>query len=188
MNRRVLAYTGAAFGLIALWFFIIYAPYHKQREQEFANTKQALNQLSDFDQIFSNLPNYLSMSKDLEASKMDLISHLYAKSDILELFKNLEKTAQKRNLTTQEIRPSIQELLQLNTLILTTEQPLFVNIDMHLTGNYVDIGRFVQTLENTTFFRGINHSRIIENNDASEGDLRLEIGFTAMLGRLEAES
>ncbi|MEA2031424.1 MAG: hypothetical protein U9N55_07520 [candidate division Zixibacteria bacterium] len=189
MNRRVLAYIGAAIGLVAIWFFMIYAPYRQERKQELTKTEQALNQLANFDQILSSVPNYLSSSANLEADKMNIMSHLYVKSDILKLFGNLERTAKQHNLMPLEIRPSILELLQLNTLITTTnKQPLFINIDMNLTGDYVDIGRFVQSLESKPFFRGLSHCLILENTDASNGDLRLNVRFKTILAQSGAKS
>ena len=188
MNRRFMAYVGAGLGIIALWFFLGHVPNYEKKEQQRATADEALRQLADFDQIMSGLPAFLSVSKDLEAARIDVVSHLYAKTDILELFDHLEKTAFERNLTPLEIRPSIRELIDINALIGTTAQPLFVNIEMRLSGGYVNCGRFIQTLEQTPYFRGINYCRIIGGTGDSKYALNLDIGFKAMLGHLETES
>ncbi|MBU8932382.1 MAG: hypothetical protein KOO62_00095 [candidate division Zixibacteria bacterium] len=188
MSRRSMAYIGAGLALIAIWFFMIYAPYCQDKERQLSSNDNALRQLTDFDNIMSGLPSFLSVSEDLEATRLDVVSHLYAKTDIIELFDHLEQIAYKGNLKPLEISPSIRELLYMNTLITTTAQPLFVNIDMRLSGGYTDCGRFIQTLEQTPYFRGINYCRMIKGTSDNRHALSLEVSFRAMLGHLGTTS
>lgn len=188
MKKHFLAYIGAGLGLGFLWFFFIFGPNRLERENQKALINEALSQLADFDRIMSTLPTSLTASENLEAARVDLMSHLYAKTDILQLFDQLEATAEGTNLRPIEIRPSIRELLQLNSLVPTSDQPLFVNIEMRLRGGYLDCGRFIQALEHQPYFRGVSYCRLSAERKTSEQLLSLEIGFKAMLGLLEDRS
>lgn len=183
MKTRQMIYWGTGLILLFVWFFTIFVPYQKNKKLAEANAIQTQSQLDDFNRIMVEIPHFLETSKNLSETKSDIKSKLYAKDDILKLFDQLEKISLSKNLIVTEFQPSISELLQLNSIITNTENPLFLNIGMTIEGNYKEFGLFIQEIESMPYFHGINNCTIMKTEE-DKNRLRLVFGFKALLGDL----
>ena len=183
MKKRQLIYWGSGLILLCVWFFAVFVPYQKNKTEIEANAIQAQSQLDDFNRIMVEIPAFLETSNELLETQFDIKSNLYAKDDILKLFDQLEIISKKQKLEVTEIKPSISELLQLNNLITSTEDPLFLNIGITLEGNYKGFGLFIKEIESMPYFRGINKC-LITKTEENKKRLRLVLGFKALLGDL----
>jgi len=183
LKTRRIIYWGAGMLLLLVWFFTVFVPFQKNKKLAEANAIEAQSQLDDFNRIMVEIPHFLETSKNLSETKSDIKSKLYAKEDILKLFDQLEKVSLAKNLEVTEFEPSISELLQLNSIITDTENPLFLNIGMTLEGNYKEFGLFIQEIESMPYFRGINKCTIMKTEE-DKNRLRLIFGFKALLGDL----
>ena len=169
--------------LLCVWFFGVFVPYQNNKKLAEANAFQAQSQLDDFNKIMLEIPLFLETSNNLLDTKSDMKSKLYAKDDILKLFDQLEKLSEKQKLEVTEINPSISELLQLNNMITSTENPLFLNIRISLEGNYKGFGLFIKEIESMPYFRGINNCQITKTVE-DKNRLRLILEFKTLLGDL----
>ena len=181
MKTRIASYLGAALALVGVWFFLLFAPLHKEQASMAAQTVEAQRQLDDFRRIMNELPGFLEALENLRAQKAVLSSKLYTKGDILKLFEELNQQAQKGKLTIVEISPPIDELLYLNSIVPDSNQPQFLNISLKLEGGYISFGRFIGRVEQSNYFRGISDCKIV-GTKTGEGDIQLQLGFKALLG------
>ncbi len=181
MKARLISYAVAASALAGLWFFLLFTPLHKERASIAVQTEEARQQLDDFKRIMSELPRILKMQKSLEAQRSTLNSRLYAKEDILRLFRQLYQQAESKNVAITEISPPIEELLYLNSIIPDSNQAQFLNITLKLEGGYIDFGRLVSVVEQSDYFRGINGCRI-SGAKTGDGDIQFLLNFNALLG------
>jgi len=117
----------------------------------------------------------------LEKFRQELNSALIAKQDILELFRELDRQAGKRNLEIREITPPLEELLMLNSVASTPGQPEFINITLKMEGSFRDFGEYLAYIENAGFFRGINQCGASIGSPDQHG-LDLMVEFRALLG------
>ena len=185
--RRISAYAAGGLAAIVLWIVLMYTPLRREHQGIAETTVSIEAELRDFQQTISTLPNDLSASDDLEASRSRLHSALYAKDDILRLLDHITSQADHVGLATTEISPPISELLQLNRSAFDPEEPEFLNLTYTLTGGYVGFGRFLNHLEQEPYFRGINSCRINGSLDGVERAV-YSVSFKALLGRIaEAE-
>lgn len=186
MNRKGYILLGSGFGLICLWFFILFIPFQTSNNKYEHEIQQAQNQFNDFNQTISMLPSIIKRKGTLERQKFELNSRLYTKAEVLSLFEKLKEKAAFINLSVSEITPPVEELLLLNSIIPDSTKPQFLNIGMRLKGNYIQFGKFVEILEREDYFRGIN--RCIITGDVKQNiETNFYIGFKALLGRYEAK-
>jgi len=183
LKTRQLIYLGSGLILLFVWFFAIVVPYQKDNKRLEAEAAQTQSQLDDFNNILMEIPVFFETSQNLMNSKSDIKSKLYAKGDILNLFNQIEKISDKQKLEIAEIKPSISELLQLNSVITNTDNPLFLNIGLTLEGSYKEFGLFIKDIESMPYFRGIYKCQIT-NTEEDKSTLRLVLGFKALLGDL----
>lgn len=181
MKSLTVPYLGAALTLIGLWFFFLFVPLHKQEASLTDQTREAQQQLNDFKKIMYELPQFVDAFENLKEQKAVLASKLYSKTDILRLFDKLNLQAKKENLVVAEISPSVEELLSLNSILPDSTQPQFLNIKLRLKGDYISFGRFINRVEQSDYFRGINDCQV-EGTKDGRGDIRLQLGFKALLG------
>ena len=182
-----MTYTVSGVALIALWLFFVFMPHQRQDKTAREQIKQTRLQLADFERIRTELPAFLAMSKNLGSAKSGINSQLYAKDDILKLFNQFQQRAREHNIEITEIKPSVEELLQLNSMIPSASQPLFISIDLRFKGGFADFGRFVSSLEKDPYFRGIISCQII-SSETGLGGLSQVLAFKALLGNLGANS
>ncbi len=183
MKKRQLIYWGSGFAILFVWFYIVFTPYLKDKKLAEADAIQAQIQLDDFNRIMVEIPIFFEQSNNLSETKSDIKSKLYAKDDILKLFDQMEMLSLSQKLEVTEIKPSVSELLKLNSAITSSDDPLFLNIGMTLEGNYKGLGLFIKEIESMPFFRGINKCQITQTEEDNDR-LRLVIGFKALLGDL----
>lgn len=181
MNRRVLPYAVIVLVLAGGWFFAMYEPYRRQQAETRGRAAEARRQLAQYGRFMAELPTILAARKELEARKLDLNSHLYARNELIMLFEHLEQDAAQYGLRVEEITPPIEELLELNRAGLKSNGPRFLNIDVRLTGPFAGLGKFVQQLESERHFSTVRRCLITSSGDRRTNPQML-IGFTTLLG------
>lgn len=187
MNRQSYIYGTLISLTVVLWFFLIYSPY-LQNKDHFVNEIQNANiKLADFEQTINKLPDYIARRESLKKRREYLNSNLYTKEEVLNLFNQLKDKAARHNLYVSEITPPVEELLYLNSIVPDTNRPQFLNIGVHVTGSYIDFGKFVKTIEDQAYFRGINNCRISGSRDYNS-QLDMYVTFKALLGRIGDKS
>ena len=184
MKAQLISYAVAALAMTGLWFFLLIVPLNKKQTEITMRTQQARQQLDDFRTIMDNLPAFLEARKELQIERDVLSSRLYTKNDILKLFEVLRRQAKEQNVVITEISPPIEELLYLNNIVPDSNQAPLLSIELKLEGKYIDFGRFVAVVEQSDYFRGIN-SCTITGTETLDRPLRLELGFSALLGSFE---
>lgn len=185
MNNRLFIIAGIGTGVVCFWFFFGFAPMKLESSQLQIRIEQAHAQLIDFQTTMDELPNYLKTSRDLEEFRSRLNSSLYAKTDILALLDRLRKEAKSKGLTITEITPPVSELLALNRATLTNNQPQFLNLSLKIKGEFVQFGKYVELLEEASYFRGVNFCFVNGSTDPTVG-VTYTIGFRALLTSKEA--
>jgi len=186
VKTQIVAYVGAALVLVGLWLFLLFVPLHREHVNLAAQTVEAQQQLDDFKRIMNELPGFMKARESLRLRKAALSSKLYTKDDILKLFDQLKRQAQKQNMLITEISPSVEELLYLNSIVPDSSQPQFLNINLNLKGGYISFGRFVGQVEQSRYFRGLNYCKVIGSKDTRD-DIQLQLGFKALLGGIEGK-
>ncbi len=186
MKQRVLLYSAGAVGLLLLWLVFVYNPITAERKKVAQESVALEAQLADFVDVVSRMPEYVTTLNQLRTYTHELQSTLYAKDEILQMLKNLNREARANELAIVDITPPVNELLELNRTT-STDEPLFLNITLTLTGNYVGFGKYVNELEKATFFRGINHCRITKPTE-EESPVSIVVGFKTLLGRVRETS
>lgn len=181
MSRRLVAYSLAGAAMTALWLFLIYLPAERERASLRSAIAQADWQLQDFQRVIRELPAYAETSRELARRKERLNSSLYAKEDILNLFRRIGAEASSHNLRLLDISPPVDELLALNRASPDRDEPQFLNITVGLRGRYLDFGRFVEDLEKAPFFRGEN-SCWLRGDQTPRPEIDLTISFKALIG------
>ena len=180
--RNVLATAVVICLLVASgWFLFIHRPAQIEQEELLQKIEAAQDSLSDFRKTVADIPEVIKTSEMLEASRNDLASSLYAKSDIVRLFDDIAETVARYNLELKAITPPVEELLELNEKVLNPAEPLFLNVTLTVRGNFLDFGRYVWTLEQSSFFRGINRC-VVRSGAARDRSVTYDIGFRALLG------
>ncbi len=181
MNKRLAIYAVILLAITAAWFTLLYMPVHRRLAATSDETVQAREHLQDFRKIMNQLPEFLEKRSRLAAEKCALSSRLYAKDDILLLFRRLHDQAGRHHVDITEITPPVEELLYLNSIIPDSNQTQILSISLRLQGGYVDFGRFVGAIEQSDFFQGVNECRILGTRDGI-GELQLQFSFNALLG------
>jgi Tfp pilus assembly protein PilO len=187
VKTRLVCYAMVTLSLAGLWFFLLFTPLHKEQTNLVFKTKEAQQQLTDFITIMNELPGFLKARQDLETERSMLNSRLYAKNDLLKLFQKLCQQAQEKNLVITEISPPIDELLYLNSIVPDSNQAQLLSISLKLEGRYIDFGRFVGTVEQSEYFRGINSCKIMVTK-TGDGDIRFEFGLNTLLGSFKEKA
>lgn len=187
MNRRLLTFFGLALAIVVLWFFLLEQPAARKQRLIESELKALEAKLADYRTTVADLPSALQQQHRLQSSRAELASKLYAKEDILELFRQLDTDVRSHDLRITEISPPIHELLALNDKLQKPDEPLFLNIRLTIRGGFLDFGRFVVGLEKAPYFRGVNRCAV--TGSAVPGDPTIfMIDFKALLGSTEAAS
>lgn len=181
MKTRIGGYVGGCMFLAALWILGVNFPAEQKRDELKEQSLASRMQLDDYKRTLKELPEFLERNKKLLQSRLDLNSALYAKSDILSLLEKLHTDADDFGLSILEITPPVSELLALNRTIESSNDPLFLNLTILMTGGYKSFGKYVARLESKSFFRGVNSCAIIGSTKANR-EVTYLIGFKAMLG------
>ncbi len=180
MKKRAGMYAVAAVMMASGWYAFAYRPTVERQAAVDEKIARAESQLDDFDTTIMSLPSYLETERNLIESKQGLQSKLYGKDEILELFRRLREDAQIHQLEIIEISPPVSELLELNELARDKNELQFLNLTLHITGKYIDFGRFADDLERMAFFRGVNYCRITPQSE-QPGYVDITLGVRALL-------
>jgi Tfp pilus assembly protein PilO len=184
MSKRITLYAAAALAMTLVWYYAYYSPTSAQRADLGREIQKVEAQLADFNRTIEELPAFLAANKNLELLRGELNSSLFAKSDILELFWQLNRDATAHGLELVEISPPVAELLELNRRAPNEHVPQFLNITLRLEGEYVSLGRFVRQLEAKPYFRSIN-SCIVRGTQMVQPTVNLSVSFKALIGTVE---
>ena len=181
MKQRIIVFVAAALGFVALWVFLLQQPAARRQAQLDADLAATQATLADYRTTVADLPAILAQQNRLKSSRAELASKLFAKQDILELFRELDNDVRSHDLRITEISPPVHELLELNRKLQIPDEPLFLNIRLTIRGGYVEFGKYVQGLEQAPYFRGVNRCTI--TNSSVPGDPTIfTIDFRALLG------
>ena len=187
MNRKPFIYFLATVVLATVWILLVWLPYHRQHTLLKVQINDAKQQLKDYKNTLEQLPKIIAERNQYENIKSILDEKLYTKRDMLKLFDKLYEIASKNQLHIVEITPPIEELLLLNRNISDSTIPLFLNITLSITGDYVNFGKFTEKVEKSLFFRGTNICQIMGDSKPID-ELKFLFGFKALLGNLEIKS
>ncbi|MFH1373271.1 MAG: hypothetical protein ABII79_05715 [bacterium] len=181
MYKRLTIYVVILPAITAVWFTLLYMPVRRQMAATSNEVTQAREQLQDFRKIMNQLPEFLEKRSRLSAERSALSSRLYAKDDVLLLFRRLHDQADRYHVGITEITPPVEELLYLNSIVPDSNQTQILSISLRLQGGYVNFGRFVGAIEQADFFQGVKECRILGTRDGI-GELQLQFSFNALLG------
>ena len=187
MKKRCTLYGLAGLGPILIWYFFVFAPTANKLDSVHQAIVDVERQLDDYNHTFKKLPEFLRANKNFELLRSELNSSLFAKSDILELFRQLSQDADKFRLDLVEISPPVSELLELNRLAVIDNEPQFLNVTLDFKGRYVDFGRFVSHLESKPYFRAIN-TCFIRGTQTLQPTVDLSVSFKALIGTVEDQA
>jgi len=187
MNTRALTYSGAIIAVILAWGYLVYYPYRVKHDEASRERAEAQQTLMELDRFMAQVPTIVSTQKNIESHRIDLNSHLFAKGDIINLFDHLTADAGHFGLRVEEISPPVSELLKLNETMSQAEKPLFINVTLRLSGDYLAFGRFVGLLESEKYFRGFS-TCLIHGDVEGRSPLQMTVAFKALLGTAGATS
>ncbi|HOP06734.1 MAG TPA: hypothetical protein PLF13_05515 [candidate division Zixibacteria bacterium] len=183
--NRIAQYSILSFALIIVFYFLAYLPFSSEYGLIDNRINEARQELLDFHATAEQFPEFLASRQQLAGEESHLTSRLYAKNDIIKLFDRIRHDAENLDLRVTEISPPVEELLRLNATP-NNLQAEFLNISISIEGNFLQLGRYVQGLEQAGFFRGINRSEFISTNDPARGT-SLRVEFRALLGNERPE-
>jgi hypothetical protein len=187
VQQRVALYTAGVLAMLAVWYFAVYTPTTRSLTSGSDEVANALHQLADYNRTVRELPGFLTADEKLAADRRQLNSSLYAKNDIMDLFRQLTTDAQDHSLKLVQITPPVSELLELNRQASTDNAPLFLNLTLDFQGRYVDFGRFIGDLELKPYFRSIR-TCVIRGAQTPERTIDMSLSFKALIGTREAAS
>ena len=187
MNKRPFIYIFTTLLITTIWILMVWLPSYRQQMLIKVEINDAKQQLNDYKYTLEQLPLIIAKKQQYENMKSILDEKLYTKRDILKLFDKLYDIAYKEQLQIVEITPPVEELLMLNRNISDSTQPLFLNITISMTGDYINFGKFSEQIENSQFHRKTNICQIIGDSNPVE-ELKFRFGFKALLGSLENKS
>jgi Tfp pilus assembly protein PilO len=164
-----------------VWLATAYRSLTARQDRLATESESARTKLAEYNRIATDLPRLLEDLKDVERSRANLLSKLYAKQDILALLDQVREQASRRNLEITNVSPSLNELLQLNEQMKASSDPLFLTVTIALEGDFVAFGRFLRRLETEPYFRGVNLAEARTRRDSPEST-HLTISFRALLG------
>jgi len=183
MSHRQSAYAAICLGLAAAWGLFLFIPSQRQATERRTAATAAQQRLTEVQSMVAQVPAILKADEIMSNRRSEENSKLYGREDVLHLFDHLKAEASNYHLGVEEITPPVEELLALNKSMAQSNQPQFINMTVRLSGGYIDFGRFVRSLEEADYFRGVNSCLVTGSPDGKE-PLQLAIGFRALLGAL----
>lgn len=187
MTRRTTILIGAVLLFSIAWLLFLYLPVGREQARLTNEINSAETQLRQYESTLAQLPAFLAAKADLKSKLALANSNLYAKEDLVKLFDELKHQAEVRSLRVVEITPPVEELLELNKTLPTEGKPLVLNLNLVIRGNYIDFGRFVQSLEEAPYFRSVRGCVISHLEDGS-GQVIYSLGFEALLGMTNGDA
>jgi len=181
MNRRIAYFVIGWLVMCSLWFMFIHTPMVREQQQIKSQIVEAEAQLDDFSRTMEQLPGFLEVSNNLSAARAEMNSSLFAKEDILNLFREITEDAVAQNLTVVEISPPVMEILALNRTTGLASEPPFLNIKLNIEGGFTDFGKYLSCLESSPYFRSVNFC-ILKSEEEGSVKLNVTVSFRALLG------
>lgn len=185
MKNRIVIYSTIVIACCALWISLIYAPAKARRAVVELEIHEAREKLADYHQTLSELPAYIKSLDSLTQEKEHLLSNLYSKAEILKLIEKVNEQASSNDLVVVEVSPPVAELLRISRMSRDSELPEILNLTLRLEGQYQNFGKFLDQIERTPFFRGINRVRIDAQYETPD-HLGFVLDFKALLGQSES--
>jgi Tfp pilus assembly protein PilO len=186
-QQRLALYVGGTLAIFSLWYFFVYAPAATDLSSARRDIEQTQRQLADYNRTVRELPGFLKRNEQLESVRHQLNSSLYAKTEIMELFRQLTDDAQAHSLRLVQISPPISELLELNRQAAVDNAPLFLNLTLDLRGRYIDFGQFIGELETKPYFRSVKNC-VVRGGQTTEPAVDMTVSFKALIGTAEVAS
>jgi len=183
MKRIDTMYAAVVVVAAAVWFALLLQPNLNEQTALKMEGDSIRSRLDQFRATMAELPGYVQTQQELASAKRKLNARLYAKDDILDLLKLLQREAEEAGLVLIDITPPVEELLELGKAS-RQNLPDFLNLRLQLSGNYIDFGRYVGLLEGSPFFRGANYCRVVASSEA-ETPTHYVFAFKALLGSIE---
>lgn len=181
MTRRTTILIGAALLFCIAWLLFLYLPAGREQARLTNEITVADTQLRQYESTLAQLPAFLAAKADLKTKLAMANSQLYAKEDLVKLFDELKRQAEDHSLRVVEITPPVAELLELNKTLPAEGKPMVLSLNLVIRGNYVDFGRFVQSLEQAPYFRSVRGC-VISHLEDGTGQVIYSLGFQALLG------
>jgi len=181
MRKRLIIMGLAGVILVVLWATLLYLPAKRQTDKLRTEGEHIQKQLDDYRSTVSKIPEFLARRDSLRLSRETMESSLYAKADILSLLDRIGQEARDYGLMITETTPSVSELLAMIEYSDNPQQPDFLTIQFYLKGSYTGFGKFVGTLENAPYFRGIT-SCYITRPYKRNAETTYLVGVKALLG------
>jgi hypothetical protein len=180
MSGRRVATIAAAVALVAVWYYLGYAPTRLALHTLDDQIRACETQLNDYQTTIAQVPVLIRVSNEMNTRKSRQASVLFAKGDIMRMFAQLRTLASDERMAVTEITPPVSELLTLNTASQNPGDPLFLNVTVQVRGDYVGFGRFVEHVEKLPYFCGTNTCSVQGLLDKS-GPVVYTVGFKALL-------
>lgn len=177
--KQWIVYVVATAVVVVVWLAAVMYPIERDRAEFLHRSGTAERQLIDFQTTVQQLPVFIESQRRMEALKNALHSRLYSKEEILELFDRIRVSANEHGLKVVEISPPVEELLALNRQAPQDGRPQFLNLQLTLAGDYIAFGKFVASIEDAPYFRGINGCMI--NYFEDKDGITANLGFRALL-------
>ena len=181
MKNRLILHTVIGLSLIGSWVLLVYLPLSKRQAAMDGKIKTEQQQLHDLRESITLLPHFLSTQSQLEHNRRALDDRLFGKSEILDLFRELDILAKGHSLRLVEVSPPLLELLKLEQTVTDTTTPPFLTLRLTIVGEYLRFGRFVAELEQADFYRTPQRCKISAAKDPSL-PTTYELEFSALLG------
>uniref|UniRef100_A0A7C4CBH1 Type 4a pilus biogenesis protein PilO n=1 Tax=candidate division WOR-3 bacterium TaxID=2052148 RepID=A0A7C4CBH1_UNCW3 len=169
IERRVLLIGLAVYILLAVvaWF-ALYQPRLQARRQAVAEVSDLKEQIKSTQDRISQMPRLRQQKEDLESSISGMWQRVVPRSEMLLMLRRLAEVAAQRRVRFLEIAPpGLDTLLQEES---PTAQVRPIPFLVTSQGRYVDIGRYVENLEEFPYF-----VRIPDFEIRARDDLRPEV-------------
>ncbi|MDZ4722383.1 MAG: hypothetical protein SGI97_00505 [candidate division Zixibacteria bacterium] len=186
MKTRLTLFLGITLGLIAAWYLFLFAPAMNNQSALLAQVAQTESELARLNQTMLEIPTYLEKRNNLLNSRIVLNSKLFGKAEILSMLGDIRACARDAGIKIVDITPPVSELLAIQQDVSSDSLiPLFINLGLQLNGDFFRLGRFVEQIEQSPFFRTANSCGIVQSPQ-SEHDLNMAISMRVILAGKEA--
>lgn len=183
MKRLLLIFGTIGVGMFIAWTFLLIRPALNEENrlsQELSAVERSARQL---EHDVAELPGMLKTQAGLSEQERQQALNLFTSQEILSLLDKIGHQCNNYALRINEIRPPVEELIELQKTRLKIGEPQFLNITLVLEGSYSNFGRFVTQIERAPYFRGVNYSRL-QSAAVPSGPSQFLLEFRVLLGRI----
>lgn len=180
MKKFLNIYTVSTAALAVTWLLLVHVPQRQTHQTLRGQIEAAQGNLADYERTLDELQAFTRERESLLKVRREMNSQLYTKKDVLSLFARITDQAHQHNLMVKEITPPVEELIDLNRLVPDSTQPYFLTVGVRVEGDYIDFGRFVRSIEEAAYFRGMERCQILSPPD--DGITSFQISLKTLLG------